>query len=77
MPRFDGSGPAGRGRMTGRGMGKCGAVNNSDGTLSKDESQLDDQKTETIQGLFRRIGRGLGMGQGQGLGAGRGGRKGR
>jgi len=27
MPRFDGTGPQGRGPMTGRGMGKCaGAV---------------------------------------------------
>jgi len=77
MPRFDGTGPVGRGRMTGRGMGKCRAVNNSEGILSQDESQLGDQKTGTVQGLFRRIGRGLGMGQGRGSGAGQGVRKGR
>jgi hypothetical protein len=76
MPRFDGTGPAGRGRMFGRGMGKCCAVKNSE-EISSQDVQLVDQKTGTVQGLVRRIGQGLGLGQGRGYGAGQGGRKGR
>ncbi|MGI6650074.1 MAG: DUF5320 domain-containing protein [Bacillota bacterium] len=82
MPRFDGTGPDGRGRMTGRGMGRC-RINNPDGVPSQNELPDGDQMTGPVQGLVRRIGRGLGMGQGQGqgrgrgFGVGRGGRKGR
>ncbi|NLC06641.1 MAG: DUF5320 domain-containing protein [Syntrophomonadaceae bacterium] len=79
MPRFDGTGPTGRGRMTGRGMGRCRTVNDSGGFAGQNEPSSGDQATGPVQGLVRRIGRGLGMGQGRGSGRGRfgGGQNGR
>ena len=78
MPGFDGIGPAGRRRMTGRGMGRCRPVYKAEEISSSDESLSSDQ-TGTVQGVIRRFGRGMGMGMGQGrrFGAGRCGRKGR
>ena len=53
MPRFDGTGPTGRGPMTGRGLGKCvgqrprrGLGRRYQGTFGQSQSQPFDQKTE-------------------------------
>lgn len=35
MPRLDGTGPAGQGKMTGRGMGKCEGASSKQGSGSK------------------------------------------
>jgi predicted DNA-binding protein (UPF0251 family) len=55
MPNFDGTGPEGKGPMTGRGYGKCegakGAKNSSD---------------QAARPLGRGMGRGLGLGRGRG-----------
>lgn len=51
MPRFDGTGPAGQGPMTGRGMGSCGRGKAWGGRG---------------QGWGRGMGRGAGMGMGAG-----------
>jgi len=53
MPRGDGTGPAGQGSMTGRGMGFCAGFN-VPGFMSG--------------GFGRGMGRGLGMGRGRGFG---------
>ena len=56
MPRFDGTGPSGKGQKTGRGMGKCASTTDADkGT-----------------GFARGLGAGKGMGAGKGRGAGKG-----
>ena len=51
MPRFDHTGPEGKGSRTGRGMGKCGKAANAAG-CGMDASQ--------------NMGRGMGQGTGQG-----------
>lgn len=51
MPRYDGSGPAGQGPMTGRGMGPCGRGRAWGGRA---------------QGWGRGMGRGAGLGMGAG-----------
>ncbi len=57
MPGFNGTGPNGRGSMTGRGMGRCNdGGNRAPGFAGR--------------GLGRGAGRGLGRGAGQGLGRG-------
>ena len=56
MPRLDGTGPEGKGSMTGRGMGSCNTGNpNGIG-----------------RGMGRGLGRGMGRGLGRGQGTGRG-----
>lgn len=64
MPRFDGTGPEGKGEMTGRGRGNC-------------DSAIQDTREEKIA-LERGLGRGLNRVplRGQGLGLGRGLRRG-
>ncbi len=51
MPRFDGTGPAGQGPMTGRGLGPCGGG----------------QAFGRGRGAGRGMGRGLGYGRGYGF----------
>ncbi|KJS18236.1 MAG: hypothetical protein VR69_01345 [Peptococcaceae bacterium BRH_c4b] len=65
MPRFDGTGPAGSGKMTGRGMGKCMGVNGMPG-----------DRENTGQGFVRRIGQSLRLGLGACTGRGPGRRQG-
>jgi len=58
MPRFDGTGPQGKGPMTGRKMGKC----------SNDNSQNDSTPRFGFgRGFFCRKQRGLGRGAGRGF----------
>ncbi len=57
MPRRDGSGPAGQGPLTGRGLGNCTGV----------------QNTAYGYGYGRGLGLGMGMGRGAGYGRGFGG----
>jgi len=62
MPGFNGTGPSGKGPMTGRGMGKCRPQGNAD--KSKEASAGSNKKSST--GLFGR-GRGLfGLGRRRG-----------
>jgi len=63
MPRFDGTGPSGKGPLTGRGLGSC----NSETEVPADTRG---------RGLGLGRGRGQGLDRGQGLGFGRGGWRG-
>ena len=60
MPRQDGSGPEGRGPLTGGGRGACVA----------EAATLPGYGLGRRLGLGRRHGRGFGQGRGQGLGRG-------
>lgn len=60
MPNFDGTGPQGKGPMTGRGMGKCG------------QNKTDNSSTTPALSMGRGRGAGRGSGTGRGRGAGRG-----
>ena len=62
MPRGDGTGPEGRGSMTGRGAGKC-AGNNVAGFQNPSVPRA---------GARRGVGSGRGIGRGTGRGLGRG-----
>lgn len=65
MPRFNGTGPEGKGSMTGRGLGPCNnnIVKNQDATNSNNDSNLQNNFYGPIGGAFRR-GRGHGRGRG-------------
>ena len=71
MPRFDGTGPMGRGPRTGRGLGRCSSVRSVNPGMDKDR-QADSQNPGAFPGLFRGLGRGLGLGRGRGRGPGPG-----
>lgn len=66
MPRFDGTGPNGSGKMTGRGQGKCIVGINS----------VPGDRRNTSQGFMRRIGQSLRFGLGACAGRGQGRRQG-
>lgn len=59
MPRFDGTGPQGKGPMTGRGLGKCNPKNNQNtpgrglgnGTPKRDGTGPQGQGPRTGRGL--------------------------
>jgi len=72
MPKRDGTGPTGEGRMTGRGRGAC----NPDPRTFRDNQQ-GRRNTVRGSGRNRRSGRnsGRGSGQGRGFGKGRGNRQ--
>ncbi|MCK5848470.1 MAG: DUF5320 domain-containing protein [Caldisericia bacterium] len=78
MPRFNGTGPQGKGSMTGRGMGRCSPQNN-DG-VNQNNAEVDQNNarvaptTNRFFGWFRN---GFGRGNGQGLGRGQNQRSGR
>ena len=87
MPGFDGTGPQGRGSMTGRGFGKCRPVYSADnqpvvisGPSENQESNENIQMNrQPVQGQTYGVGRGgipSGCGRGRTNG-GRGGRRGR
>ena len=63
MPRGDGTGPEGKGPMTGRGLGNC-SNDNTAGNVPVGGRGLG-------RGLGRGAGRGAGRGLGRGLGRGR------
>ncbi len=78
MPGFDGTGPEGRGSMTGRGLGNCNP-NTQDQTNQTAQNQPNPRPVNRFFGWFRRgtgygagFGRGMGRGMGRGLGRGRG-----
>ncbi len=60
MPRQDGTGPQGRGPLTGGGRGEC----------VTEATSLPEDGFGRRLGLGRRHGRGFGQGRGQGLGRG-------
>ncbi len=70
MPRFDGTGPEGRGPRTGRVLGKCNPDNNNSKT------DISDRDFPAGAGRGRGYGRGFGAqdgrGAGRGFGLGRG-----
>ncbi|MBU0491857.1 MAG: DUF5320 domain-containing protein [Chloroflexi bacterium] len=68
MPRFDGTGPAGQGPLTGRGLGNCTPQPNAPQRFSR----LGGLGQRLGLRLGRGTGRGAGMGRGRGRGAGRG-----
>ncbi len=57
MPRLNGTGPEGKGPMTGRKMGNCQS--------KKDDNNQDDTTRSFGCGRGRRCGRGLGLGRNQ------------
>ncbi len=64
MPNLDGTGPTGKGPMTGRRQGRCSDTSrNKDKNISVDESN-------TLSG--NNFGRGVGNGKMRGVGRGRG-----
>jgi len=65
MPGFDGRGPCGRGTMTGRGLGRCGAA------LSPAAMDTTGEQPFQVPDRTRTIGPGLGRG-GAPRGCGRG-----
>lgn len=69
MPRRDGTGPMGNGRMTGKGRGAC---NPDRGSLSYNEQgrQNLDIGSGQNKGLDRHSGRGFGQRRGSGKGRG-------
>ncbi len=82
MPRFDGTGPQGRGPMTGRGEGYCATVVPESGQAPYGYAGL--QGTPVRGSRFTRwsrpatwLGRTFGRGRGQGAGARGRGRRGR
>lgn len=72
MPRRDGTGPMGKGRMTGRGQGSC---NPDRGSFSDNEQSR--RSLGIGSGLNKGSGRnfGRGLGQRRGSGKGRGNRR--
>ena len=69
MPKRDGTGPMGKGRMTGRGQGVCNA---NRGTLRDNEQGERNASSGSGQdrGSGRNSGRGFGKGRGSGKGHG-------
>ena len=65
MPSIDGTGPAGAGRMTGRGLGPCGSKEDAAA------SELCGRGMGSRRGMHSRRSRGLHMGSGCGMGFGR------
>lgn len=63
MPRGDGTGPQGRGPLTGRGLGYCNPQNSGSGPARVEPGQ---DRVETWP--KPRLGRGLGLGTTRGLG---------
>ncbi len=61
MPNLDGTGPQGKGPKTGRGLGNCNSVNES-------QNSNQDQTNQDNGGLRKRRGQGLGQRGGNGLG---------
>ncbi|MBN1906630.1 MAG: DUF5320 domain-containing protein [Deltaproteobacteria bacterium] len=79
MPRFDGTGPAGMGSMSGRGMGNCNPSRNNDisgyaGNPAYGSGSGRGQRVGRgarrgfFSGLFRGRGRGYGRGYGRSFG---------
>ena len=66
MPGGDGTGPQGRGPLTGRGLGPCGTANYQT-PLNRQNLNWGQRLLSGITKPFR-IGRGGGMGRGSGLG---------
>ena len=66
MPRMDGTGPAGAGRMTGRGLGPCGSKEDAAA------SELCGCGMGSRRGMHDRHSRGFRMACGCGMGFGRG-----
>jgi hypothetical protein len=78
MPRFNQTGPVGKGPMTGRAQGKC--TNYGEKSLPQKENNVNSntkQEDEIFDGQGRGMGRGLGRGNAQGAGRGIGGGRGR
>ena len=78
MPRMDGTGPAGQGPVTGRGLGPCGTsgVNTPQAASQQSSSWLG----RLVQGALSGFGlgtSGVRRGGGRGMGGGRGQGKGR
>jgi hypothetical protein len=74
MPRFDGTGPQGKGSMTGRGMGRCTPQNTDPQNTTPQNVQDANQNNVPIAPTNRFFGwfrNGFGRGNGQGLGRGR------
>ena len=71
MPKRDGTGPMGKGRMTGRGRGACNA---DQGTLRNNEQDARNagRRSGQDRGSGRNSGRGFGQGRGSGQGRGAG-----
>ena len=68
MPRFNGTGPEGKGSQTGRGLGKCNPKTN-------ESTQSTKENTESFE-LGRRNGRGMGNGRAIGNGRAMGNKRG-
>lgn len=68
MPRGDGTGPAGLGPRTGRGLGPC-AGQPAPGWLNAARTGWD--ALRTVVGAGSRLGRGMGLGRGVGKGRNR------
>lgn len=80
MPRMDGTGPAGQGPMTGRGLGPCGTsgAGTPQGIPQQSSSWFGRLLQLGLGGLglgTYGVGRGGGRGMGGGRGQGRGGRR--
>lgn len=67
MPRQDGTGPEGKGSITGRGAGKCVGRNKNQNRSTVSSAPLDGGRNNTAGGR----GRGKGGGRGRGRGGGR------
>ncbi len=70
MPRGDGTGPAGQGPMTGRGMGRCGTGANQTPSSGWGRG-LGQRISNGFNNLFNRRPRGQGGGGGMGRRSGR------
>ena len=78
MPRMDGTGPAGQGPRTGRGLGPCGTGTNPQNTGAQQPASQSTGWVSTALGILAALGfgasggsRGTGRGQGRGRGRGR------
>jgi Family of unknown function (DUF5320) len=77
MPRFDGTGPEGKGAMTGRGQGRCnpdGSPYNSQRGMGMDGGQAFGRGQGAGRGAGRNSGRSF-SGKGSGAGGGKGRRR--
>ena len=72
MPRQDGTGPEGKGSMTGRGAGKCGGQNKNQDGSAVSNAPLGGGPNNTGGGRGTDGGRGRGGGGGRGRGGGQG-----
>lgn len=72
MPRFNGTGPEGKGPLTGRGLGNCDSKVDNKTTVTIENDTPNVNLNSPVDNFNRGMGLGRGLGMGRGSGMGRG-----